>query len=59
MYYALLSNPRAPNEFRSLVYTCPDCTKHNKRPKMISVKRIKVDDPLKVVRRYVSKIQKK
>ena len=33
VYYPRLSNPKAPNEHRVLVYACPDCTDDLKNPK--------------------------
>ena len=49
MYYPNLSNPKAPNEHRILVYGCPRCTANFEKPKMFSVKRSQVDDPLETV----------
>lgn len=46
VYYPNLSNPKAPNEYRVLVYSCPDCTKTFEKPTLIAVKREKSDDPL-------------
>ena len=31
VYYPRLSNPKAPNEHRILVYACPDCTRSEER----------------------------
>ncbi len=39
VYYPRLSNPKAPNEHRVLVYACPDCTEDFEKPKMFSIKR--------------------
>ncbi len=47
VYYPRLSNPKAPNEHRILVYSCPDCTESFEKPVLFSVQRNKVDDPLK------------
>lgn len=49
VYYPTLSNPRAPNEHRVLVYACPDCTESFEKPTLLSIKRSKVDDPLRTV----------
>lgn len=49
VYYARLSNPKAPNEHRVLVYACPNCTKDFEKPKMFSIRRNQVDDPLETV----------
>ena len=49
VYYPRLSNPKAPNEFRVLVYACPDCTKSFEKPTLFSIKRNKVDDPLRTI----------
>lgn len=49
VYYPRLSNPKAPNEFRILVYACPDCTKDFEVPKIISIKRTNESDPIEAV----------
>ncbi|WP_101478101.1 hypothetical protein [Candidatus Nitrosotalea bavarica] len=49
VYYPRLSNPKAPNEYRVLVYACPDCTKDFDKPKMFSIKRNVVDEPIETV----------
>ena len=49
VYYPRLSNPKAPNEHRVLVYACPDCTEDFEKPKMFSVKRNIVNEPLETV----------
>ena len=49
VYYARLSNPKAPNEHRVLVYACPDCTRDFEKPKLFSIRRNQVDDPLETV----------
>ena len=33
VYYPRLSNPKAPNDYRVLVYACPDCSSDFDRPK--------------------------
>ncbi|WP_268542617.1 hypothetical protein [Candidatus Nitrosotenuis cloacae] len=48
-YYPHLSNPKAPNEHRVLVYACPDCTVDFEKPKLFSIKRNQVDDPLETI----------
>jgi hypothetical protein len=49
-YYPHLSNPKAPNEHRVLVYSCPDCTKDFEKPKLFSIRRNQVEDPLETVK---------
>ena len=41
VYYPRLSNPKAPNEHRVLVYACPDCTEDFEKPKMFSINFLK------------------
>ncbi|NDB62999.1 MAG: hypothetical protein EB170_03895 [Nitrosopumilaceae archaeon] len=48
-YYPRLSNPKAPNEHRVLVYACPDCTVDFEKPKLLSIKRNQVEDPLETI----------
>ena len=45
-YYPRLSSPNVPNEYRVLVYACPDCTRKAGRPKMVAVRRRRAEDPL-------------
>jgi len=59
VYYPRLSNPKAPNEFRVLVYACPDCTVDFEKPKMFSIKRSKVEEPLETVEIEITQSQKK
>ena len=49
VYYPRLSNPKAPNEHRILVYACPDCSNDFDKPKMFSIKRNQVEEPLETV----------
>lgn len=49
VYYPRLSNPKAPNEHRVLVYSCPDCTRDFEKPKLFSIRRGVSDDPLESV----------
>ena len=49
VYYPRLSNPKAPNEHRILVYACPDCTEDFEKPKMFAIRRNPVEDPLETV----------
>ncbi len=49
VYYPRLSNPKAPNEHRVLVYACPDCTRDFERPKMFSIRRNEEASPLEAV----------
>ena len=59
VYYPRLSNPKAPNEFRVLVYACPDCTVDFEKPKMFSIKRSKVEELLETVEIEITQSQKK
>ena len=59
MYYPRLSNPKAPNEHRVLVYACPDCTEDFEKPKMFSIKRNVTEDPLETVEIEITQVQKK
>lgn len=45
-YYPRLSSPNVPNEYRVLVYACPDCTRKAGRTKMVAVRRRRAEDPL-------------
>lgn len=58
VYYARLSNPKAPNEYRVLVYACPDCTKDFEKPKMFSIRRNRVEDPLEAVEIEITQARK-
>lgn len=59
VYYPRLSNPKAPNEHRILVYACPDCTADFERPKIFAIRRNKVLDPLETVEIEIVQEQKK
>ena len=59
VYYPRLSNPKAPNEHRVLVYACPDCTDDFEKPKMFSIRRNQVEDPLETVEVEITQLQKK
>ena len=59
VYYPRLSNPKAPNEHRVLVYACPDCTEDFEKPKMFSIRRNQVDEPLETVEIEITQLQKK
>ena len=59
VYYPRLSNPKAPNEHRVLVYACPDCTDDFEKPKMFSIRRNQVEDPLETVEVEITQIHKK
>ncbi len=59
MYYPRLSNPKAPNEHRVLVYACPDSTDDFEKPKMFSIKRNQVEEPLETVEIEITQIRKK
>jgi hypothetical protein len=41
------------------VYACPDCTDDFEKPKMFSIKRNQVEDPLETVEIEITQIQKK
>ncbi|MBT6468145.1 MAG: hypothetical protein HOK63_00625, partial [Thaumarchaeota archaeon] len=49
----------APNEHRVLVYACPDCTDDFEKPKMFSIKRNQVEDPLETVEIEITQLHKK
>jgi hypothetical protein len=49
VYYPRLSNPKAPNEYRILVYACPDCTDDFGKPKLFSIRREFEYSPLETV----------
>ena len=59
VYYPTLSNPKAPNEHRILTYACPKCTESFEKPCLISVKRNKVDDPLKIAQLEIKQTKRK
>jgi|TARA_B100001971_G_C17891797_1_gene383406 hypothetical protein len=59
VYYPRLSNPKAPNEHRILVYACPDCTDDFEKPKMFSIKRNQVEEPLETVEIEITQLHKK
>jgi len=44
VYYPRLSNPKAPNKHRVLVYGCPDCTVSFEKPVLFSVQRNILED---------------
>ena len=52
-YYPNLSNPKARNEDRVLVYACVDCTKTFEKPCLLAVQRSKSEDPLQTVRVHI------
>ena len=59
VYYPRLSNPKAPNEHRILVYACPDCTDDFEKPKMFAIKRNQVEEPLETVEIEITQLHKK
>jgi hypothetical protein len=59
VYYPRLSNPKAPNEWRVLVYACPDCTQSFEKPKMFAIRRNIVDEPLETVEIEITQGKKK
>ena len=58
VYYPRLSNPKAPNEHRVLDYACPDCSNDFDKPKMFSIKRNLVEEPLETVEIEINQVQK-
>lgn len=59
VYYPRLSNPKAPNEHRIMVYGCPDCTKDFEKPKLFSIKRNDSEDPLTTVELIITDARRK
>ena len=59
VYYPRLSNPKAPNEHRILVYACPDCSADFGRPKMFSIRRNQEEDPLEAVEIEITQARRK
>ncbi len=49
VYYANLSNPKAPNNCRILTYACPKCTKNFDKPTLISIKATEEKNPIRAV----------
>jgi len=58
IFYRNLSNAKAPNEHRILVYACPSCTKSYEKPTLISIQQNESNDPLRVVSVQVTRIRK-
>ncbi len=58
VYYPRLSNPKAPNEHRILVYACPDCSNDFDKPKMFSIKRNQGEEPLETGEIEINQVQK-
>ena len=59
IYYARLSNPKALNEYRVLVYGCPDCSEDFEKPKLFSIKRNISEEPLETVEIEITQLRKK
>ena len=59
VYYPNLSNPKAPNEYRVLVYACSECTISFEQPKLFSIHRNQVNDPLLTVQIEITQLHKK
>jgi DNA-directed RNA polymerase subunit RPC12/RpoP len=57
-YNARLSNPKAPNEYRKLVYHCMTCTDDADKPKMIAITTENSDDPITSMEVHVIKARK-
>ena len=58
VYYPRLSNSKAPNEHRILVYGCPSCTDSFEKPKLFSIRRSAVNDPLETVQIEITQHKK-
>ena len=58
VYYPRLSNPKDPNEHRVLVYACTDYSNDFDKPKMFSIKRNLVEEPLETVEIEINQVQK-
>jgi len=58
VYYPRLSNPKAPNDHRVLVYGCPNCTVSFEKPKLFSIQRNQVEDPLHTVEIQITEYRK-
>lgn len=52
-YHPRLSSPNVPNEYRVMVYACPDCTKKSGRPKIFAIRRRHAADPLATLEKEV------
>ena len=50
VYYPNLSNPKARNDERVLVYGCRACTKTFEKPFLMAVQIAESEDPLKTMR---------
>jgi len=59
VYYARLSNPKAPNQHRIMVYACPICTNDFDKPKLLAIRRNQVEDPLETVEIQITEERKK
>ena len=66
VYYPRLSNPKAPNEHRVLVYACPDCSDDFDKPNgtiiqyfkiRIKSSRFPIPKVLHISKTYVSKFE--
>ena len=58
-YHADLSNPKAPNEYRNLIYECEACYRTDGKRKFISVKKTEADDSLLTMNISIIKDRKK
>ena len=59
VFYPRLSNQKAPNEYRVMVYGCESCSSNAEKPKLLSLKRNQVDDPLETVEIEVTEYKQK
>ena len=59
VYYSQLSNPKAANEYRTLVYACEKCTKSFEKPKLFAISRTSVEDPLTAINVQIIQERKK
>jgi len=59
LYYPRLSNPKAENEQRVMVYGCPDCSDNFDKPKLIAIRRNSSKDPLSQMEVIVLDVRRK
>ncbi len=48
-YFPTLSNPKALNKYRTLVYACPDCSLYQNKPVMLAIQK---EDDDRLIRGY-------
>ena len=59
VYYPRLSNPKATNDYRIFIYSCPNCTDDFEKPKLLSIRRNQVNDPFETIEIEITQIRKK